>query len=99
MFQVVLAGGIFPLHGKIGLEQLAWFSPSRWGYAAMAATTNLNKVLPPVAPGGGLASTDPLWSHTSATWLTDIGVLLVLALVFFLLTWRRLSTMRPLRRR
>jgi ABC transport system ATP-binding/permease protein len=30
MFQVVLSGGIFPLHGKVGLEQVAWISRSRW---------------------------------------------------------------------
>jgi ABC transport system ATP-binding/permease protein len=47
MFQVVLSGGIFPLHGKVGLDQVSWLSPSRWGFAAAASTTNLNKVLPP----------------------------------------------------
>ena len=98
MFQVVLSGGIFPLHGKAGLEQVAWISPSRWGYAATAATSNLNTVLPAAAPGTP-ASTDPLWDHTVATWLTDMGVLLVLAVVFGLLAWRRLVTMRPLQRR
>jgi hypothetical protein len=47
MFQVVLSGGIFPLHGKVGLEQAAWLSPSRWGFAATGSTVNLNKVIPP----------------------------------------------------
>jgi ABC transport system ATP-binding/permease protein len=98
MFQVVLSGGIFPLNGKVGLEQVAWISPSRWGYAATAATSNLNKVLPAAAPGTP-SSTDPLWNHDAATWLTDMGVLLVLAVVFGLLVWRRLVTMRPLQRR
>jgi ABC transport system ATP-binding/permease protein len=52
MFQVVLSGGIFPLHGKTGLEQVSWLSPSRWGYAATASTTNLNQVIPPTAMSG-----------------------------------------------
>ena len=47
MFQVVLSGGIFPLHGKTGLEQVSWISPSRWGFAATGSTVNLNKVIPP----------------------------------------------------
>jgi ABC transport system ATP-binding/permease protein len=62
MFQVVLSGGVFPLHGKTGLEQVSWVSPSRWGYAAAGATVNLNAVIPPTAagavrgPGAGPAS-------------------------------------------
>jgi ABC transport system ATP-binding/permease protein len=58
MFQVVLSGGVFPLHGKAGLEQVSWISPSRWGYAATASTVNLNTVIPPTAtPGRGLRVT------------------------------------------
>jgi ABC-type multidrug transport system ATPase subunit len=52
MFQVVLSGGIFPLHGKAGLEEVSWLSPSRWGYAATASTVNLNTVIPPTATTG-----------------------------------------------
>ena len=44
MFQVVLAGGIFPLSGKAGIDQVSWISPSRWGFAATAATIDLNRV-------------------------------------------------------
>jgi ABC-type multidrug transport system ATPase subunit len=51
MFQVVLSGGIFPLHGKVGLEEASWLSPSRWGYAAAGATVNLNEVIPPTDAG------------------------------------------------
>ncbi len=44
LFQVVLTGGIFALSGKAGIEQVAWLSPSRWGFAAAASTTNLNVI-------------------------------------------------------
>jgi ABC-type multidrug transport system ATPase subunit len=44
LFQVVLTGGIFALSGKAGIEQVAWASPSRWGFAAAASTTNLNVI-------------------------------------------------------
>jgi hypothetical protein len=54
MFQVVLSGGIFPLHGKAGLQEVSWVSPSRWGYAATASTVNLNTVIPPTAAMGRL---------------------------------------------
>jgi ABC transport system ATP-binding/permease protein len=142
MIQVVLSGGIFPLHGKAGLEQVAWVAPSRWGYAATAATTDLNTIMPsstaaaaalphqtptliakvsqaaspgptaaaspspststggaPGSASGTTTTTDPLWDHTASTWLLDMGILLVLALFFGLLTWRRLIKMRPLQRR
>ncbi len=52
MFQVVLSGGVFPLHGKAGLQEVSWLSPSRWGYAATASTANLNTVIPPTAAAG-----------------------------------------------
>jgi ABC transport system ATP-binding/permease protein len=152
MFEVVLSGGIFPLHGKVGLEEVSWFSPSRWGYAATASTVNLNTVIPPTAAGGrtpsvtavpsvtalpsaapvtvakvtgrslaaatpspsptpssGLqkqvpaapaaAGTDPLWDHNARTWLTDMLVLLLLGLGFAVITWWRLITMGPVKRR
>ncbi len=47
MFQVILTGGIFPVAGKAGLEQIAWLSPSRWGFAAVASTVNLNVIQQP----------------------------------------------------
>jgi ABC-type multidrug transport system ATPase subunit/pSer/pThr/pTyr-binding forkhead associated (FHA) protein len=50
IFQVVMTGGVFELHGKAGLEQLAWVSPSRWGFAATASTTNLNVISLPAIP-------------------------------------------------
>jgi ABC transport system ATP-binding/permease protein len=96
MFQVVLSGGIFGLHGKVGLEELSWVSPSRWGFAASASTVNLNTLMPPTGAGSG---TDPLWNHTAGTWLIDMAALLLLAAAFALITWWRLLKMRPVKRR
>ena len=42
MVQVILSGGVLPLVGKPGLAQLAYIAPSRWGFAAVASTVNLN---------------------------------------------------------
>ena len=91
--QVILSGGVIWLPGKVGLEQLAWLAPARWGFGAVASTSNLN-VINPVAPG----ATDPLWTHTPANWLRDMGFLIGLAIVYTLLAWIRLRRPNPGRR-
>jgi ABC-type multidrug transport system ATPase subunit/pSer/pThr/pTyr-binding forkhead associated (FHA) protein len=95
MIQVILSGGVVSLAGKMGLSQLAWISPSRWGFGAAAATTNLNFITP-AAPGN---ITDPLWRHTSTNWLRDMGILIGLAVVFTLIAHFRLRRLSPGRRR
>jgi ABC-type multidrug transport system ATPase subunit len=92
-FQIILSGGAFPLSGMAGLSQLAWLAPARWGFAAVASTVNLNHIQP-VAAGN-----DPLWNHTSATWLRDMGVLAGLAIIYALLAYLRLRRLTPGRRR
>jgi ABC-type multidrug transport system ATPase subunit len=94
LVQVVLSGGVFPLNGKVGLDQLSWLSPSRWGFGAMAATSSLNKISPPT-PG---TKPDPLWSHSGHTWLLEIAVQLALMAVFILLIGLRLRRVSPGRR-
>jgi ABC-type multidrug transport system ATPase subunit len=96
MAQVVFTGGVIQIAGQVGLEQLAWISPSRWGFAAVASTTNLSVISPPLKPG---AKPDPLWQHTPHTWLLDMGMMIVLAAVFSFITWRRLEREGPGRRR
>ena len=55
--QVILSGGVLPLNGKVGLNQLSWITPSRWGFASTASTVKLNVISPPVSraarPGVG----------------------------------------------
>jgi ABC-type multidrug transport system ATPase subunit/pSer/pThr/pTyr-binding forkhead associated (FHA) protein len=91
IIQVVCTGGVISLVGKVGLEQIAWISPSRWGFAAIAATTNLNVIVPPT-PG---TKADPLWTPTTHHWLMDMGLLVVLAAVYSFITWRRLVGKSP----
>src|SRR6266571_586587 len=92
MIQVVTTGGIFAIHGTAGLEQIAWFTPSRWGFAASASTVDLNVI----APKG--STIDPLWDHTSHAWLVDIGAMVALLLFYSALTWWRLLKLGPLKR-
>jgi len=94
MVQVVLSGGVVPLAGKAGLEQLATIAPSRWGFAAAASTVDLNGISPPL---GGI--NDPLWAPTSSHWLKDMGVMIGLAVIFTLLAWIRMRSLSPRRRK
>lgn len=45
MSQLVLSGGMIPVTGRIGLDQMSWVTPSRWGYAAGASTIDFNTLL------------------------------------------------------
>jgi len=94
LVEVVLSGGVFPLNGKAGLNQVSWLSPSRWSFGATAATSSLSQIAP-VAPG---TVPDPLWKHSPQTWLLDMVIPLVLAAVFATATWWRLNRVRPGRR-
>jgi ABC transport system ATP-binding/permease protein len=84
--QVLLSGGIFALHGKAGLAQISWLSPSRWGFAMAASTVNLTRIAPVSSGYAG----DALWVHGGATWLADLVALLALGAAFSALTWARL---------
>ncbi|GAA2585306.1 FHA domain-containing protein [Dactylosporangium fulvum] len=68
MAQLVLCGGLFAVVGRTGVEQLSWLAPSRWGYAAAAATVDLRSLV--VNP-----SADALWRHTAGAWWWAMGVL------------------------
>jgi ABC transport system ATP-binding/permease protein len=91
MLQIVLTGGVIPIAGKVGVEQLAWISPSRWGFGAVASTTSLNRLQPGQKP-------DALWTHSAHTWLMDMAMQVVLAVVFAFITWRLLKRAKPGRR-
>ncbi len=91
--QIVLSGGVVPLAGITGLSQLSWIAPARWGLAAAASTVNVNALTPITA------TADPLWNHTSGTWLRDIGFTVGLAVVFLIVTWIQLRRLGPRRRK
>ncbi len=43
MVSLVLSGSLFPIAGRPLLEQIAWLSPSRWGYAAAASAMGFDR--------------------------------------------------------
>jgi hypothetical protein len=85
---VVEVGG-----GKILLDHVS-FAIARWGFAAIASTANLNRIIPPAS-----MTQDPLWDHQASTWLTDMGAMIALAVVFTVITWWRLNRLSPGRRK
>ena len=70
MSQLVFSGGAITITGRLGLDQISWITPARWGYAAAASTLDLRALLPTTAQ-------DSHWSHTPSAWLFDIAMLLL----------------------
>ncbi|WP_197502639.1 FHA domain-containing protein [Mycobacterium scrofulaceum] len=77
MAQLVLCGGMVPVTGRLGLDQLSFAMPARWGYAAAASTVDLRHLVP-----DSLLSQDRFWQHTSKVWLLDMGMLAALSLFY-----------------
>ncbi|BBY06747.1 ATP-binding cassette domain-containing protein [Mycobacterium noviomagense] len=74
MVSMVLAGGLIPVTGRIGLSQASWLLPARWGLAASASTVDLRHIEVDVPA-------DRLWLHAPRYWLLDMGMLAALGLV------------------
>ncbi|GBG37144.1 ATP-binding cassette domain-containing protein [Mycobacterium montefiorense] len=87
MLQLVLAGGMVPVTGRLFLDQISWLMPSRWGYAASASTVNL-RVLVPIGPK------DSHWVHKDSAWLLDMGMLGVLSVIYSAIVWWRIRLRR-----
>ena len=84
MLQLVLAGGMVPVTGRIFLDQLSWLVPSRWGYAASASTVDVRLLVP-----GSLVQQDSHWAHTPGAWLLDMGMLAALSVIYAaVVRWR-----------
>ncbi len=74
MSQLVFSGGMIPVTDRIGLDQLSWFTPARWGFAASASTVDLIKLVP-----GPLTPKDSHWEHTASAWWFNMGMLFALS--------------------
>ncbi|BBZ69479.1 ABC transporter ATP-binding/permease Rv1747 [Mycobacterium paraseoulense] len=78
MSQLVFSGGMIPVTGRLGLDQMSWATPARWGFAASASTADLTKLVP-----GPLSPKDSHWRHTPGAWWFDMAMLVVIS-VFYL---------------
>ncbi|MDV3132400.1 FHA domain-containing protein [Mycobacterium sp. 29Ha] len=63
MSQLVFQGGMIPVTGRIVLDQMAWVTPARWGFASTASTIDLLRLVP-----GPLTPQDSHWKHTAGAW-------------------------------
>ncbi|WP_029107100.1 FHA domain-containing protein [Mycobacterium sp. URHD0025] len=77
MSQLVFSGGMIPVTGRVGLDQLSWITPARWGFAASASTVDLIRLVP-----GPLTPKDAHWEHTTSTWLFDMAMLAALSVFY-----------------
>ncbi|BBY43860.1 ABC transporter ATP-binding protein [Mycolicibacterium celeriflavum] len=70
MSQLVFSGGMIPVTDRLVLDQMSWFTPARWGFAASASTIDLIRLVP-----GPLTPADRHWEHSAGTWLFDMAML------------------------
>ncbi len=78
MSQLVLSGGMIPVYGRFGLEQLAWLTPARWGYAAGASSIDF----PALVKVKQIPTNDPIWQHSKHILVFDMVMLSVLSLAY-----------------
>jgi ABC transport system ATP-binding/permease protein len=88
LISLVFSGGMFPLADHLGLEQISWFVPSRWGFAASASTVDVSAVDP-------LTGADKSWTHSTGQWLFNMAILIVFGAVAT--AFLRLRLRRPAR--
>jgi ABC transport system ATP-binding/permease protein len=77
MSQLVFSGGMIPVTARVGLDQMSWATPARWGFASSASTVDLIKLVP-----GPLTPKDSHWHHNAGTWWFDMGMLIFISAVY-----------------
>jgi ABC-type multidrug transport system ATPase subunit len=63
-------GSLVQLVSRWGFQQISWFVPAQWGFAASASTVDLRRV-------DALAANALMWTHYSGWWVFDMAMLLV----------------------
>jgi ABC-type multidrug transport system ATPase subunit len=67
---LLFAGGLITLVGTWGYDQISWFVPAQWGFAATASTVDLHRVDPKAAD-------ILMWTHYAGWWLFDMVMLAI----------------------
>jgi ABC transport system ATP-binding/permease protein len=78
MSQLVFSGGMIPVTGRIGLDQMSWATPARWGFAASASTIDL-LTLEAKVPS---VPHDSHWHHTPGAWWFDMAMLAFISICY-----------------
>jgi len=63
-------GSLVQLVSKWGFQQISWFVPAQWGFAASASTVDLRRV-------DTLAANAEMWTHYSGWWVFDMVMLML----------------------
>jgi ABC transport system ATP-binding/permease protein len=71
----LFAGGLVSLVGTWGFDQVSWFIPAQWGFAASGSTVDLHRVDP-------LTANAQMWTHYSGWWVFDMVMLLVFGAIW-----------------
>ncbi|HEY6797056.1 MAG TPA: ATP-binding cassette domain-containing protein [Kineosporiaceae bacterium] len=74
MGQLVGSGGVVPVVNTLGLRELSWVLPARWGFAALSGTVDLQYLRPEVPR-------DPWWDHGAGAWWADLAGLVGVGIV------------------
>jgi ABC transport system ATP-binding/permease protein len=91
MLQLLLSGGLFPVHGRAVLAQLSWLVPAHWAYAMGVSTADLSRLASP--------TDNPLWHHDALTWLADGLALAALTVILVIITGLLVRRLDPQRAR
>jgi ABC-type multidrug transport system ATPase subunit len=65
---LLFSGGLITLVGTWGYDQISWFIPAQWGFAASASTADLHRV-------DTQAGDVEMWTHYSGWWMFDMIML------------------------
>jgi ABC transport system ATP-binding/permease protein len=93
LLPVILASALFngslvQLVSKWGLQQISWFVPAQWGFAASASTVDLRRV-------DALAANAEMWTHYSGWWVFDMIMLIAFGVIAAGFVLYRLRSPRP----
>ena len=66
--QLVFCGGMIPVAHRLLVDQLSWFTPARWGFAASASTVDLIEACPHAVGAQTIRSGNTPRSGGSSTW-------------------------------
>jgi ABC-type multidrug transport system ATPase subunit len=72
---LLFAGGLITLVGTWGYDQISWFVPAQWGFAASASTVDLHRV-------DALAANAQMWTHYVGWWIFDMVMLVLFGAVW-----------------
>ncbi|GAB1816818.1 ATP transporter ATP-binding protein/permease [Mycobacterium sp. MUNTM1] len=75
MSQLVFSSGMIPVYQRFGLEEMAWLTPARWGYAAGASSIDF----PSLVKVKQIPTNDPIWQHSKHIFVFDMLMLTALS--------------------